>query len=69
MPEMLPPGMPPFWMTVFGNEDTDRTAAKAAEMGGQVLSPPFDIPEVGRFAVLTDPQGVAFGVITLSPVG
>jgi len=67
MPDAVPPGMPPFWMTVFGNEDTDKTAAKATELGGQVLSPPSDIPDVGRFAVLADPQGVAFGVITLTP--
>jgi predicted enzyme related to lactoylglutathione lyase len=67
MPAMLPPGMPPFWMTVFGNEDTDATAAKTVELGGQVLGEPGDIPDVGRFAVLADPQGVAFGVITLTP--
>ena len=67
MPAQVPPGMPAFWMTVFGNDDTDKTAAKAAELGGQVLSPPSDIPDVGRFAVLADPQGVTFGVITLTP--
>jgi uncharacterized protein len=33
-------------------------------MGGQVLFPPTDIPEVGRFAVLQDPQGAEFAVIT-----
>ena len=67
MPDEVPAGTPAFWMTIFGNEDTDATAAKAAELGGRVLAPPSDIPDVGRFAVLADPQGVAFGVITLTP--
>jgi predicted enzyme related to lactoylglutathione lyase len=65
----VPPGtpdeVPAFWMTVFGTEDTDATAAKASELGGGVLSPPGEIPDVGRFAVLADPQGVAFGVLAI----
>jgi predicted enzyme related to lactoylglutathione lyase len=65
MPEGLPEEVPAFWMTVFGTADTDATAAKADELGGQVLSPPSDIPDVGRFAVLADPQGVTFGVISI----
>jgi predicted enzyme related to lactoylglutathione lyase len=56
-------------MTIFATADTDATAAKAAELGGQVLAEPFDIENVGRFAVLADPQGVAFGVITAPPEG
>jgi predicted enzyme related to lactoylglutathione lyase len=64
MPPGTPDEVPPFWMTVFGTDDTDAAAAKAAELGGQVASPPFDIPDVGRFAVLADPQGVFFGVIS-----
>ena len=66
----VPPGtpdeVPAFWMTVFGTDDADATAAKAEELGGAVMAPPADIPDVGRFAVLTDPQGVAFGVIALA---
>ena len=61
----MPDDVPAFWMTVFGTADTDATAAKAAELGGQVISPPSDIADVGRFAVLADPQGVTFGVISL----
>jgi predicted enzyme related to lactoylglutathione lyase len=66
----VPPGtpdeVPAFWMTVFGTDDADAAAAKAEQLGGGVLSPPADIPDVGRFAVLTDPQGVAFGVIAIA---
>jgi len=69
VPAGTPDEVPAFWMTVFGTADTDATAAKVAELGGQVLSPPSDIPDVGRFAVLADPQGVTFGVISFPPDG
>jgi len=38
---------------------------KAKASGAQVHHPPTDIPEVGRFAVLADPQGAAFAIIAL----
>ena len=64
----MPPGtqdqVPAYWMAIFGSADTDATVATAKELGGQAIVEPFDIESVGRFAVLTDPQGVAFGVIT-----
>jgi predicted enzyme related to lactoylglutathione lyase len=69
MPPGTPDQVPAYWMTIFATADTDATAAKAAELGGQVLAEPFDIENVGRFAVLADPQGVAFGVITAPPEG
>ena len=69
MPPGTPDEVPAFWMTIFASADTDATAAKAAELGGRVLAEPFDIEGVGRFAVLADPQGVAFGVITAPPEG
>ena len=47
---------------------TRATARKAGELGGQVLVPPTDIPNVGRFSVLADPQGVMFSVITYLPM-
>jgi predicted enzyme related to lactoylglutathione lyase len=57
--------MPPHWMVYFGADDCDAVAAKAKELGGEVLVPPRDIPSVGRFAVLQDPQGAAFSIISL----
>ena len=66
MREGMPEEVPAFWMTVFGTDDADATAAKAEELGGAVMAPPADIPDVGRFAVLTDPQAIAFGVIALA---
>ena len=44
--------------------DVDLTAAKAEELGGKVLVPPTDIPRVGRFCVLQDPQGAVLSAIT-----
>jgi predicted enzyme related to lactoylglutathione lyase len=69
MPPGTPDQVPPFWMTIFATADTDATAAQAKERGGQVVAEPFDIPDVGRYAVIADPQGVAFGVITAPPEG
>ncbi len=61
MPPQMP-GVPSHWHVYFGTEDADATAAKAAELGGSVIVPPFDTP-VGRIAVLSDPQGAMFSVI------
>ena len=57
---------PPFWLTYFAVDDCDASAAKAKSLGGQVHVEPTDIPNVGRFAVVMDPQGAAFAVIKLS---
>ncbi|MBO0866732.1 MAG: VOC family protein, partial [Mycobacterium sp.] len=51
------------WHVYFAVDDADATATKAAEGGGQVMVQPFDIPSVGRSAVLTDPQGAVFSVL------
>ncbi len=58
-----PPGVPPHWLVYVDVEDTDATAGKVKELGGQVLHGPADIPNVGRFAVFADPQGAAFAVM------
>jgi uncharacterized protein len=50
------PSVPPNWSVTFAVDDADATAAKAAELGGQVVVPPFDAPWV-RMTVITDPQG------------
>lgn len=57
-------GMPPFWGVYITVDDVDALAAKAAQLGGGVIVPPMDIPNVGRFAVLKDPQGAMVSVIT-----
>ena len=57
-------GAPPSWLIYIGTPDVDATAAAAQRLGGTVLRAPADIPTVGRFAVLSDPQGAAFAVFT-----
>ena len=57
--------IPPHWLAYFAVTDTDAMAAKATELGGKVCLPPMDIPGTGRFAVISDPQGAAFGIIKL----
>ncbi|QUR66325.1 VOC family protein [Mycobacterium spongiae] len=57
------PGMPNHWHVYFEVDDADATAAKAAASGGQITVEPFDIPSVGRSAVLSDPQGGVFSVL------
>jgi predicted enzyme related to lactoylglutathione lyase len=48
-------------------DDSDRTVSKASGMGAKVMMPPTDIPNVGRFAILNDPQGADFAVIRMEP--
>jgi uncharacterized protein len=65
--ENSPEGTPPFWMAYFDVADVDATIAMAEELGGSVIAPAFDAEGVGRIAVLSDPQGAAFSVITPAP--
>jgi len=64
MPPNVPQGTPPNWGAYVTVPDIDATAKKAAELGGMVLVPPMQIPNVGRFAVLRDPQGAVICAIT-----
>ena len=67
MPAEVPKEMPSYWLTYFGVEDADATVEQATKLGAMVLAPPMDIPNVGRFAVIMDPQGAVFAVITTVP--
>jgi predicted enzyme related to lactoylglutathione lyase len=62
-------GVPPHWMGYAQTEDVDATVKRAEQLGGRTYVPPRDIPTVGRFAVLADPQGAVFAVFTpLTPM-
>jgi uncharacterized protein len=50
---------PPRWNLTFAVDDADAIAARATELGGRVLVPPFDAPWV-RMTVIADPQGATF---------
>jgi predicted enzyme related to lactoylglutathione lyase len=50
------------WLTYLATDDVDATAAKAKELGGAVMMEGFDVPNVGRLAVLGDSAHAAFGL-------
>ncbi|MEO8875496.1 MAG: VOC family protein, partial [Polyangiaceae bacterium] len=49
--------MPTFWGQYASVENVDEAARRAKEAGGKVFKEPMDIPNVGRFAIIEDPQG------------
>ncbi|BDG02671.1 VOC family protein [Anaeromyxobacter oryzae] len=55
-------GARPHWMAHVQVEDVDATAALTRKLGGQIHKEPTDIPTVGRFAVIADPQGASLSV-------
>lgn len=57
-------GAPPAWLAWFQVADCDASAAKATAAGGKVWKGPETMERVGRYAVLSDPQGAALGIIT-----
>jgi hypothetical protein len=50
------------WLPYVGAENVDATAAKAERLGGKVLRGAADVENLGRYAVLADPQGATFGI-------
>ncbi len=63
----MPPaaqGRPPAWISYVTVDNPDATAQQAEKLGGKIVVPPRNIPEVGRFAVIQDPQGAAIAIIT-----
>ena len=62
-------GTPPQWLIYIGTPNGDATAEHAQRLGARVVKPAADIPNVGRFAVLADPQGATFALYTPGPTG
>jgi uncharacterized protein len=56
----------PAWVGYIGVEDVDAATERLREAGGTVHRAPADIPEVGRFSVVADPQGALFMLFTPS---
>jgi predicted enzyme related to lactoylglutathione lyase len=59
-PDMLAAGMQPSWAGFIGVDDVDAYAKRLEQAGGKLHCPPQDIPTVGRWASVEDPQGTAF---------
>ena len=62
-----PPGappMPPHWGSYVTVAKCDDTVAQCTALGGKVIMAPMDVPQVGRMAVIQDPQGATLNVIT-----
>lgn len=53
----------PSWLFYIGVDDVDATVAAITAAGGSVTMPPFDLPDIGRLALVADPQGAPFYVM------
>jgi predicted enzyme related to lactoylglutathione lyase len=65
--EMQSHGARPGWLGYIYVEDVDRSVAAIEQDGGKTWMPPFDIPNVGRIALVTDPQDAPFYVMKPIP--
>ncbi len=57
-------GVPESWMAYLAVDDVDARVKKATAAGAKLMRPIFDIPGVGRIAILTEPGGAGIGWIT-----
>ncbi len=56
-------GVPPNWSVYFDVANADQTVSRAERMGAKVLAPVMETANVGRYAMLQDGQGAAFGIL------
>ena len=61
--EMQAGGAKPAWLFYLGVDDVDATAEKIAAKGGGIHMAPFDVPDIGRMAMVADPQGNPFYIM------
>jgi uncharacterized protein len=64
MNPMVPKEVPSYWMVYFTVADIDKSHKKAVELGAREMLPPMEFPG-GRFSILGDPQGAAFGLLSM----
>ena len=65
--EMQRHGARPTWLGYLNVEDVDASVAAIELDGGKTLMPPFDIPDIGRVAMVADPQGAPFYIMKPAP--
>ncbi len=63
------PKIPPHWMLYFYVKDVDASAARAKQLGGGIVMEPLTMENVGRMAVVADPQGAVFAIFAAAPRG
>ena len=54
----------PFWMSYFAVDDVDAAVNETVASGGTLKREPFEVPETGRIAIVTDPNGAMLGLMT-----
>ncbi|MCC1494452.1 VOC family protein [Cognatishimia sp. F0-27] len=59
--------MPPHWFTYLAVDDVEAATEATVAAGGQVIRPPFEVPNTGLIALVTDPTGAAVGLMTPAP--
>jgi hypothetical protein len=64
--EAVAQGAPPMWVGYVGVDDVDATTEKAKQLGGVVYRPPADIPNMGRFSIIGDPQRTMLALFTFA---
>jgi predicted enzyme related to lactoylglutathione lyase len=57
-------GVPESWMSYLAVDDVDRRVDKAVKAGAELMRPIFDVPGVGRIAILKEPGGAGIGWMT-----
>ena len=65
--DMATHGARPIWLGYINVDDVDSTVASIEQAGGKALLAAFDIPDIGRIAMVTDPQGAPFYVMKAIP--
>jgi len=64
MPPTHRPDTPAFWLGYIEVDAVDDAVSKAQQAGATVIRAPFDLPEIGRVAVIKDPAGALIGWVT-----
>lgn len=62
-------GVPPHWFSYVAIDDVDGRLSKVKAAGGEVIRPVFEVPGVGRIAIIKDPTGAVIGWITPAAQG
>lgn len=62
-------GMPEHWFSYVAVDNVDKRVAAAMDKGATLPRPIFDVPGIGRIAIVTDPSGATLGWMTPSEAG